>query len=167
MKLSVLVCTLILSICLPSEFPKHLNDDILHHRRVPFSEKELTVTSLLSCVLIFISRIYGIHLIVIIILSSRLRTLSKRARRARRTGDDAAARQPSYRRALSFQRLKCVRVTTKAERSHFHQPSPRCLSLSSHILHWNIRHNRVATFCLFPFSVYSICLYLSLELLED
>ncbi len=94
----------------------------------PFSQKkkkkELAVTSLLSCIVIFISHIYGIRLIVIIILSGRLRSLSRRDERSGRAGDDAAARQPSYRRAFSFQRLKCVRVTTKTKRSHFHQPSP-------------------------------------------
>lgn len=90
----------------------------------PFSKKELEVTSLLSFILIFISHIYEICLIVIIILSSRLRTLSKRDERGRRAGVGAAVRQPSYRVALSFQRLKCIRVTTKTERSHFHHPFP-------------------------------------------
>lgn len=55
-----------------------LKDDILHHRRVPFSKKELAVTSLLSCILIFISHIYGIRLIAIIILSRKRRSLSER-----------------------------------------------------------------------------------------
>lgn len=67
-----------------------LKDDILHHRRVPFFRIELAVTSLLSCILISISHIYGIRLIVIIILSSRLRSLSKRDRRDSRAGDAAA-----------------------------------------------------------------------------
>lgn len=110
----------------------------------PFSRKELSVTSFLCCILICISHIYGIRLIVIIVLSSRLSTLSQREELGRRASDGAAVKQPSNRGALSFQRLKCGRVTTKTERSHFCQLSPCSLS-SFHSLHWNIQYNHVAS----------------------
>lgn len=135
---------------------------------VSLFQKELAVTSLLSCILIFISHIYGIHLIVIIILSSKLRSLSKRDARARRAGDDAAVRQPSYRGALSFQRLKCLRVKTKTKCSHFHQPSFFfSLSPLEHAVGYGNRVAISSVSFLLPRCVYSICLYLSLELLED
>lgn len=146
-KLSVLARTPILSICLPSEFPPTSQRWHSPSQTCPSSKKELAVTFLLSCILIFISRIYGIRLIVIIILSSRLRSVSNRDEWDRRAGDDAAARQPSYRGALSFQRLKPVRVTTKTKHSHFHQPCP----LSSfHFLYGNIRYPLCNFLCLFP-----------------
>lgn len=53
------------------------------------------------------------NLLVIIILSGRLRSLSKRDRRA---GDDAAVWQPSYRGAFSFQRLERVKDSQQRQR---------------------------------------------------
>lgn len=101
---------------------------------VSISQTDLAVTSLLSSILIFISHIYGFCLIVIINLSSRLRSLSKRDERGRRAGDSATVRQPSYRGALSFQRLKCVKITTKTRCSHFHQPLPLLVFFSLSLL---------------------------------
>lgn len=60
----------------------------------------------------------------------------KKRQASRRAGDGAAVRQPSYRGASSFQRLKCVRVTTKTKLS-ISISFPLCLS-SFHFLFWNI-----------------------------
>lgn len=112
-------------------------------------------------ILILISHIYGICLMVIIILSSRLKSLSQRDVRGRRAGDDAAERQPSYRGALSFQRLECVRVTTKTKRSSS-LPAACRLFLPSSLEHTAPFGNWVATFSpSLPLCIYSICLYLS------
>lgn len=57
--------------------PDFLRDD--PHRRVPLSRRELSLRCLCICrVLMCVSHIYGLRLIVIIFLSRRLRTLSRR-----------------------------------------------------------------------------------------
>lgn len=62
--------------------PDFLRDDT--HRSVPLSRRELSLSSLCICyVLMCVSHIYGLRLIVIIVLSSGLRTLSRREERRR------------------------------------------------------------------------------------
>lgn len=63
--------------------PDFLRDDT--HRSVPLSRRELSLNSLCICyVLMCVSHIYGLRLIVIIVLSSGLRTLSRREERRQR-----------------------------------------------------------------------------------
>lgn len=63
--------------------PDFLRDDT--HRSVPLSRRELSLSSLCICyVLMCVSHIYGLRLIVIIVLSSGLRALSRREERRRR-----------------------------------------------------------------------------------